>query len=259
MNEAKTEARRGWISRRFDEVRFAVMFLTRFPVGAFKALPSSESAVWAYPIAGGLHGLVIGLVYAGSLAVGLPEMVAALLSIAAGLRASGAFHEDGLADCADGFGGGMTRERKLEIMRDSRIGTYGTVALVTALGLRASLIAEHTDGLHVIGMLVGLGAFTRGLLPIAILIVPTAREDGITAQTADALSHNVALAGVLLGAVVALLLISNALPAMIAATVGMAWMAWIAMRQIGGITGDVLGASQVIGELCGLLALCAVR
>lgn len=247
------------ISRRFDELRFAVMFLTRFPVGTFATPPSHQSAVWAFPVAGALHALTIGLVYAGALWIGLPPVVSAFLAIAAGLRVSGAFHEDGLADCADGFGGGMTRARKLEIMHDSRIGTYGTVALVTALGLRATLIAEQTDALTAIGMLVGLGAFTRGGQAIAMLLVPAAREDGMTADTSDGLSRAVALSAIAIGTFAALLLSPNAIAAIVAAAIGMAVMFNIAMRQIGGLTGDVLGAAQVIGELSGMLAICALR
>lgn len=248
-----------WTTKRSNELRLAVMFLTRFPVGRIDPLPLMADAVWAYPIAGALHGLTIGLVYASALGLGFSNFIAALLAVAVGIFATGAFHEDGLADCADGFGGGMTRARKLDIMRDSRIGTYGTVALILALGLRVGLISEFKSAAQAIGALVGLGALTRAMLPVALWTLPAAREDGMTADTADSLpGKTVVVVALAVGLLATLVLVPHAMIAIPAVAAGMAFVYWFALRQINGLTGDVLGASQVIGELCGLLAITAV-
>ncbi|MBC9180481.1 adenosylcobinamide-GDP ribazoletransferase, partial [Pseudoroseomonas ludipueritiae] len=122
----------------------ALGLLTRLPTGW---LPQHNSAagfarsIWAYPLVGLGIGAAGGAVMAAGLWLGLPPLVAALWSLAATLLLTGGFHEDGLADTADGFGGGRDRARKLEIMRDSRIGSYGVLALVLALGLRAAALA----------------------------------------------------------------------------------------------------------------------
>lgn len=257
------EEPRGGLVRTFklrrDELRHAIMFLTRIPVGRIEQLPPLADSAWAYPIAGGLHGLVIGLGYWAAHALGLGSLVSALFAVLAGVMASGAFHEDGLADCADGFGGGWTRERKLEIMRDSRIGTYGTVALIIAFGLRVTLFAEIGSVYDVLCAAVVLGALTRGLLPLVILLLPAARTDGAAAETAGRLSSGVAGVSVALGLATAFALLApSQLLAIGAAAIGMSAMFIIASRQIGGLTGDVLGAAQVIGEIAGLLAIAAL-
>ena len=129
----------GFLRRRVDEARLAFMLLTRLPMGQMAEAPPLAASVWAYSVVGAMVGALAGLVFSFAAWAGLPPVTAGLLAIGAGVLLTGAMHEDGLADLADGFGGGHTRERKLEIMRDSRIGSYGVVALVLALGLRAEL------------------------------------------------------------------------------------------------------------------------
>src|SRR3954451_11881682 len=109
------------------DLRMAASFVTIFPVASSK--PAGDGAVaratWALPVAGLLVGLAGALIYKIAIRFGLTPNLAALLALATTALITGALHEDGLADTADGLGGGRTRERKLEIMRDSRIGTYG--------------------------------------------------------------------------------------------------------------------------------------
>ena len=249
---------RGIVLRRFDELRLAIMFLTRLPVGRIDKLPRFADSMWAFPVAGALHGGIVGAIFAGAAWAGWGAPIPALLAIVAGLLASGAFHEDGLADCADGFGGGTTRERKLEIMRDSRLGTYGTAALMLALALKVALLGSLGDPLRVVSASVALGALTRGLLPAALLLLPAAREDGAPAETAGPLSYSVAALSAGLGTASLLFLLPMAdWRALAAVVLGMGAMLLIAWRHIGGLTGDVLGASQVVGEIAGLLALAA--
>lgn len=244
----------GPLKARVEEFRLAVMFLTRLPVGRLAHPPPLPDSVWAFPIVGALHGAIVGGVYWGLHSLGLSALVSALLAIVAGIVASGALHEDGLADCADGFGGGWTRERKLEIMRDSRIGTYGALALILVLTLRVAIISETETVADAIGALVGLGALTRGLLPPMMLLLPAAREDGMTAETTGRLSVAVVAVAVALGLATAVLLVPHVAAAIAATLLAFAAVSWLAMRQIKGISGDVLGAAQVTGELGGLLA-----
>ena len=120
------------------ELGTGLAFLTRLPVRcALGGEGSLARAAWAFPIVGALVGAFGALAFWGAALVGLHPFVAGVLAVAATLLVTGALHEDGLADTADGFGAGGSRERKLEIMRDSRIGTYGVVALVLS-SLRSS-------------------------------------------------------------------------------------------------------------------------
>ncbi|WP_338320010.1 adenosylcobinamide-GDP ribazoletransferase, partial [Bradyrhizobium ottawaense] len=106
----------------------------------------------------------------------------------------GALHEDGLADTADGLGGGRTRERKLEIMRDSRIGTYGVCALILSFGLRWSALAAIADPLLVAFALCAAHAAARAGVPAFMSLVPPARPDGLSASAGSPPGRSVAIA-----------------------------------------------------------------
>ncbi|HTQ70181.1 MAG TPA: adenosylcobinamide-GDP ribazoletransferase [Acidocella sp.] len=242
---------RSWLPARLDEVRLALMLLTRLPVGRLGAPRPLSSAIWAYPLAGALVGGLTGATLHLALRAGLPPLPAALLALAVSVLLTGAMHEDGLADVADGFGGGATRERKLEIMRDSRIGSYGVVALVLALGLRAAFLSELPEAGGT-AHLAGLSALSRGLLPGLILTLPPARAGGL-GQSAGANARPAqVLAGLGLAGAIGLATLPCFLSIaaiMTLATAGIGLLAW---RQIGGFTGDVLGAAQITAEVAGL-------
>jgi adenosylcobinamide-GDP ribazoletransferase len=173
-------------------------------------------------------------------------------------------HEDGLADCADGFSGGATRERKLEIMRDSRIGTFGAVALVLSLYLRAAslaLIADESLGLAG-AVVIGAAALSRtaSLMPMALL--PPARENGagFAARTPEraALAVAACLAVVFaLAPVVAGASLARSLAGIAAATGAAYAIVLLARKQIGGQSGDVAGAAQQLSEIAFYLAFTA--
>src|SRR3954453_8694602 len=136
------DARRGL----FEEFAIAAGVLTRFPLAANAAEPGAVAAAgWAFPLVGGGIGALCALAYFAAGLLGLAGGPAAPLAVAAGIAATGALPEDGLADTADGFGGGGTRDRKLAIMRDSTHGTYGIVALALSIGLRATAVATIRD------------------------------------------------------------------------------------------------------------------
>ena len=238
-----------------SDLRTALLFLTRVPLKA--ARPEGDSpplgrAVRAFPIVGALIGLFAGIVYAIAAGIGLPDIVAGVLAVGASALAAGALHEDGLADMADGFGGGSTRERKLAIMRDSRIGAYGVIVLVGA-------IADLGGTGLVIAAMVAAAGVSRAAMPAVMLWLDPARADGLAADAGRPPSTHV-WTGVALAAVLAVgLLTWSGLVAFLIAGIGTAAVAWLAERQVGGHTGDVLGGVQQFAEVLFLLTLAAVR
>jgi adenosylcobinamide-GDP ribazoletransferase len=247
------------------DVGDAFRFFTRAPVGR----PSREARLdinrlaWAAPVAGAAVGLSGAIVLARASLVGLPGFVRAALAIGALIAATGALHEDGLADVADGFGGGATRALKLEIMRDSRIGAYGALALALALILRVGALAAALDnGLwRAAAALTLISALSRAgaLAPLALL--DPARGDGAGAAAGRLKGAAFAAAwGSALIIAFALGLasvgFSSACAGALASAGGALAMTELARRQIGGQTGDVAGAAQQCSEVaawCGLL------
>jgi adenosylcobinamide-GDP ribazoletransferase len=202
--------------------------------------------------------LVVGVIGAGvywaTATVGVPTLAAAGLAVAGTLLATGCLHEDGLADTADGFGGATSRERKLVIMGDSRIGAYGACALIMSLLLRVASIASLGDPLLVIPVLIAAHAAARSSMPLLMRFVPSARGDGLSADAGRPPLSAVVMAAVL-GAI-ALGLGLGILPGLIALLLiagATAFMGWLCLRQIGGQTGDVLGALEQISEILILL------
>lgn len=241
------------------DVAACVGFYTRLPVPAAITLPANfAGAQWAAPVAGLLVGTAGGAAVALALEVGLPASVAAAVALAATMLITGALHEDGSADVADGFGGGATRERKLEIMRDSRIGTYGVCALTMGIVARwAALAALAGAGTWTV-FLVLIAAHVAARAPIAAFmhVVAPARTDGLSAGVGRP-DNGVALAALGLG-VLGLLLCGFKFAVVTAVLLGL-WFAALKRlceRQIGGQTGDVLGALEQGGEIAVLFAAC---
>jgi adenosylcobinamide-GDP ribazoletransferase len=252
-----------------DDLVACLRFFSRLPLPAQTlaqephARPDLARLARMVPMAGCIIGAVGALAVALAHALGLPPLVCATLGIGALVMATGALHEDGLADVADGFGGGATRERKLEIMRDSRVGAYGATALTLSLLLRVAALAallEGGSGQAAAGMILA-GAASRAfaLLPLALL--DPARRDGLGAG-AGRLSRHSARAAAITALVVAGLLglgvlgLWRAIIATVSALIAALAVTGIAQRQIGGQTGDVAGAAQQLAEigcLCGLL------
>ncbi len=244
-----------WARQRWAELRLALILLTRLPAGRLDPAPPLSAAVWAYPLAGAVVGVIAGLVFWAAQSVGLTALPAAILAVAAGALATGAMHEDGLADLADGFGGGADRARKLEIMRDSRLGSYGAIALGLALLLRVVLLSEVLPGAHPVALMAGVAALSRAPLPVIMRLMPSARSAGLGQSAADRIGVGQVWAGVGVALVIAIATLPFLVGPVLAAAFAAALIAQIARRQIGGFTGDVLGAAQVIAELCVWLVL----
>jgi adenosylcobinamide-GDP ribazoletransferase len=244
---------------RFDEFIIAVAVLTRLPVGA--ALPA-EGAIaasgWAFPLVGAGIGALAALAFLIAELLGCGDAPAALIALAAGLALTGALHEDGLADTADGFGGGGSREEKLAIMRDSRHGSFGVIALVLSIGLRAAALGTIGEPIHASLALIAAHAASRGALPPLMRMLAPARADGLGAMAGQP-RRTVAILAAVLGGALALAVLGPRTGAIALVLSGgaLALAAMLARRQIGGYTGDVLGFFQQIGEIVMLLVAAA--
>jgi adenosylcobinamide-GDP ribazoletransferase len=238
----------------------ALMLLTRLPVPVRLTRPRGASASWAWPLAGAAVASLAAAVGAAATATGLPPGLAAGLALAALVLLTGALHEDGLADTADGLWGGQTRDRRLEILRDSRIGTYGVVALVLVLGLRwQALVLLVADPCALATAMVAAAALSRAAMAGVAAALPHARADGLSVSTGRPRAGAVAL-GALLAAALAVGLVGVAVVgAALAAALAAALIARLALARIGGQTGDILGASQQLAEIAVLIALLALR
>jgi adenosylcobinamide-GDP ribazoletransferase len=244
----------------FDQFVTAAALLTRLPVGAAHPADGAIAASgWAFPLVGAGIGALVALAFLIAGLLGCGDAPAALIALAAGLALTGALHEDGLADAADGFGGGRSRAEKLEIMRDSRHGSFGVIALVLSIALRAAALGTIGEPLHAALALIAAHAASRGALPPLMRILVPARADGLGAM-AGRPSLPVAIVAVMLGAMIALAVLGPATGAIALALSGgaLALAAMLAHRQIGGYTGDVLGFFQQIGEIV-MLLVAAVR
>ncbi len=244
---------------RAEELRLAFLLLTRLPVGPIRgAAPGMAASSWAWPLTGLAVGAIAALAHATGLWFGLPPIMAALLALTAGVLATGGMHEDGLADLADGFGGGRDRARKLEIMRDSRIGSYGVMALILAFGFRMAGIVALTEAGPIIAALLGLSAASRAVLPAALILMPPARTDGL-GHAASGADPKPALIAAGIGFLCLLPLgLGIALAAALAMALVATAVAALALRQIGGQTGDVMGAMQLLAECVGWAVLASL-
>jgi adenosylcobinamide-GDP ribazoletransferase len=245
----------GWVA----ETRLALSFLTRLPVplrADMAELPIG-AAVRAFPLVGVLVGAVGASIYAIVDLLGTAPTVSALLAIAGMVILTGGLHEDGLADAADGLGG-STREQALAIMRDSRIGTFGVMALFFVLSLRVVALSYAGSSVEAACLLVAAAAGSRAVMPALMYGLPPARRDGLGWSAGHPDRRRVVDAGAL-GAliIVAALWPIWGLLAIACAAAAAALVGWLAHRRLGGQTGDVLGAAQQLAETAILLSYVA--
>ena len=249
-----------WLQRRVNDLKIGFIFLTPLPLVLKRPIAKGElsQALWTAPVVGAAVGLIGASVYGVAQSLHLPPLPAAALAVTATVAVTGALHEDGLADVADGFGGGATRERKLEIMRDSRIGTYGVCALVLSFILRVCALANLGDPALVTAALVSAHAVARAPIPAFMRLISAARTDGLSSDAGRG-QQAASIAAILLGLAVLLIGLGFAagFVAVILLCAGFGLMAWLCIRQIGGQTGDVLGALEQFGEIVVLLVAAA--
>jgi len=237
------------------DFRLALSFLTRWPVSLPETLADGAMArcMWAFPLVGGLIGAIIAALYllAGHL---WPAWPCAFIALAAGMMLTFALHEDGLADCADGFGGGRDKDRIIAIMRDSRIGAYGTLALIVSVLLKASIIVSFVNPA---APLIIAHMMSRAALPVVMTLMPPASSGGLAAGFGTLPRWTAIIAVILALAVPCWLIPYRAAVCVIAAVLAGGAVALLARRKIGGYSGDVLGAIQQCVELAVLLAILA--
>jgi adenosylcobinamide-GDP ribazoletransferase len=260
LNRLKyTVKKQGW----YADLKICIQLLTRLPVYISDSQEgfSISGASRLFPIV----GAIVGIIAAAVLWVGswftFPSAIWALLALLTMTLVTGALHEDGLADTFDGLGGGLTREQKLSIMRDSQIGSYGVMALLFSFGLRWAALTEITEqGFDVVLMsLIATAAASRAALPAVMHFIPVAREDGLSVGAGKP-SFDRAITALLIGVGFLLFLLGfrTCIVAIgLSALVAGMFVYFVAMR-LGGQTGDVLGATQQITETTIFLAILIV-
>lgn len=240
----------------WNDLLIALSLLTRLPVpeADWSSDGHAARAAWAYPVAGLIVALPSLLIVTLLHNMGCPAPVSALVFLATVTLASGAMHEDGLADCADGFWGGWDPVRRLEIMKDSAIGAYGVLALIFVTGIKwAALSALLTSALPIWQLLVP-PLLSRTLMVGTMYALPHARADGLSAQTgrpdftATAAAFGVASISCLIAPL-------QLWPVVVIGVLVAIGVAVLARRKIGGQTGDVLGATQSVSEAAMLATL----
>jgi len=277
-SESATE---GFFTRLLDQFTVAWLFLTRIPLpqwwnktereveiqeheqpddgtqGPVEDAPVDKSqgmtpladTVRAWPVV----GLAVGALAGGGLwlaaHLGLHPLAASFVAMGIATLATGALHEDGLADVADGFGGGDTRAKKLRIMRDSSIGAFGVMALLMIVGFKAGAMAGFNSPGFAAAAVLSAHVLSRSFLPMVMVALPAARRNGLGKVAGVPKTENAVMAA-LIGVLIAILTLGLG-PGLVAAALaglGVALVAAIAQRQIQGFTGDVLGAAQQVAE-----------
>jgi adenosylcobinamide-GDP ribazoletransferase len=250
-----------------EDFKASTAFLTRLPADWLAldgARPDVRRAARVFPLVGALVGAVGGLTLVIATWLHIPMLVTAALAVMAMMIFTGGLHEDGLADTIDGFGGGATPERKLEIMDDSRIGTFGVSAVVFSILLRVGLLAS----------LLPHGAFRTGIVLVAAEAVsraamvrfwqelPAARLTGLAHETGPP-DQQASVTALVIGAVLAIVLVwpamgfASAMLGILLAALATYIFARLSHREIGGRTGDTLGACQQVAAVAFLIGVAA--
>lgn len=238
-------------------------FLTRLPfppqagAGAKGAL---AKAARAFPLVGLVVGAAGAVALLAAAGLGLAPLAAALVALAATALITGGLHEDGLADTADGFGSdAATAAARIKVMRDSRIGAFGMLAIVFSVGLRAGVLAGFGHPEIAASALAAAACLSRGLLPAAMHFMPPASRSGLAAKAGRPDQESWVTAAVL-GGLLAFLFLGPAggLVAIVFGAAAAACVAWLAWARIAGVTGDVLGAQQQAAEVAVLIAAAAI-
>lgn len=231
--------------------REAMGFLTRIPMRS-DGPPGPAASPW-FPVVGALVGLWASVFYVAAYQL-MPSPLAALFAVVAGTLVTGAFHEDGLADSADALGSGASGERGLEIMRDSKLGTYGSIAVIVTMLTRVLAVAALTPVQAVAGLVMA-HSFGRAAAVVLMKISRPARPDGL----GRAGVVGVSVAGAWIAVLVALVIGVVAggwwvVPGAALAAISVLWLGRISTRRFGGVTGDILGACEQLVEMAVLVA-----
>jgi len=229
----------------------AVGFLTRLPVPTARSAPDLSRAALFFPLVGAL----VGGIAAATRALAdqaLPPLPATLLAVTAALIVTGALHEDGLADVADALGAHTTRERRLEILKDPRVGAFGALALIVAVGLITTTIATLDTEDAVKALVISHTLSRWAILPVSIALKPA--KPGGAGSLLRVSAPSLIAATVIAAAIVTPL---QGAPALLGAALATVATGLVLHTTLGGITGDGYGATAKLVELCVCLALVA--
>ncbi|MBT6342933.1 MAG: adenosylcobinamide-GDP ribazoletransferase [Tateyamaria sp.] len=234
------------------DLAVAMVLLTRLPLPDLPkhAFSNPARSVWAYPIVGLILGIIVGLVSWVCTKLNFSDGITAGIILGALIILTGAMHEDGLADTFDGLWGGLDITKRLEIMRDSHIGVYGVLALIVATGLRWLSLTEVT----VTDILTAL-VISRAMMPLLMWAMPNARETGLSHSIGRPRLTSVVI-GIFIAAAIGIILSGGLGIAALVVAVGVATLVGsVASNKIGGQTGDILGATQLLAEISILMVL----
>lgn len=240
----------------------ALQFFTRLPVPRWVGYQAEwlQQSSRYFPLVGVVVAGICSALYMAASWL-LPSHVAVLLAIAAGIYLTGAFHEDGFADMCDGFGGGLTRERVLEIMKDSRVGAYGAIGIVCLLAIKATALVSLPPSVVAVAFFIA-HPLSRLAAVSLIWTMDYARDEGKSKPMAQSMSTKefviAAVCAMLPGVVCALLGLLD-WSALVLAVLAAAASAWFlgrkCQRRLQGYTGDCLGAVQQVAEVAVYLAI----
>ncbi len=258
MNNFRAGFESSLFMKYYRDICIAGVFLTILPIkinGQIKDIELAEAS-WTFPLIGLVIGAICGCMFTLAYVLNLDPLVCAIICVFSSILVTGGLHEDGLADMVDGFGGGASCEDKLRIMRDSRTGTYGVIALILSVLLRSALLDSLTELKFVVIAVILSGIMSRSLLPFITLLFREARHDGLAVKFRKA-SKGVSLISFLLGTMACFLFLGLTGTFFITgiAIFSVLITVLIAYRQIGGYTGDVLGGCQQICEVAVLTAV----
>ena len=246
------------LQMRTADIVTALALLTRLPTPLPAQFNRSAAAAWAYPLVGLVVGAIAALTGLVAISLGLPVTIAAGTILAAQVIITGAMHEDGLADTCDGFWGGWDPARRLEIMRDSHIGTYGVIALILSLGLRWIALSTLIATGHFTAAIIATAILSRAPMVAIMHALPHARADGLSHSTGRPTRTTAGIA-ILIAVLAGLMLLQSVfIPVLIVASLTTVAITAIARVKIGGQTGDVLGATQQLSEIAILATLAAL-
>jgi adenosylcobinamide-GDP ribazoletransferase len=253
-------ANRDMIIMHWHDIPAAAGLLTRVPVQVNTDLATKRGplAAWAYPVIG--VKIAIAMIVLGLLATwfGIAAPISAGLILATSVILTGAMHEDGLADSADGLWGGWDKAKRLDIMKDSRTGAYGVLAIVLSMIIRWAALTAILQTDHWIAAIIATAMLSRAAMVALMTGLPNARDGGLSQSVGrpKPVTAWLAIGVATAGCFIALGLTAGSL--LIVAGVTTSLWAGIAHRKIGGQTGDILGATQQLTEIALLITLSAI-
>ena len=255
MIEDEAYKKKGLIISWFREIAVAGVFLTRLPFRIASPVKVSDlgSAVHMFPVIGLIAGSLGAAAFWIAAQIGLNSIASGGIGLAAVIWITGALHEDGLADFFDGIGA-WDRDRRLQIMRDSSIGAFGVLALIFAIVVKVSILADlHTNGVA-FSALIAAVAISRGMMPLLMYFMKPARADGLGSE-AGRPSGEAAGMAVIISGLISVIIFDGWLSILIlfSAAIAVIGLGLLAQRRLGGYTGDVLGAAQQFAEIAVLV------